>query len=348
MFVERDISKNVILESAELQDELAGGRRRSQRRRVKNLRDGEDVLGDMWNLDRIDDVQGLDGTYEPQGSGAGVHVYVLDTGLRSENLDFEGRATKDADCSAPGNCVACADDSPTCCRDLVGHGTHVAGTIAGKLVGVAKLAAVHGVKVFPQLIEHFIRQDGIKWSTVMKGLDWVIHNALKPAVINLSLGGKTGQMKSHQAAIDGTNAAGIAVVVAAGNTKMDACGYGPAWVPEAITVSSISKEDEPRNAYGECVDIRAPGENIMSTWSVVLEGELQFVMPSDLEEPCIPDACMRPLTGSSMASPHVAGAAAILLGNEGSLSAAEVKSKLLDAATITANGDKLLHVVSRG
>jgi len=270
-------------------------------------------------------------------------VYIIDTGLRDEHMAFEGRATRDADCSGAGNCEVCnGADTPTCGQDYAGHGTHAAGTVAGKLVGVADQASLHCVKVFT--MSGLITpgwSERLKWSTVMRAIDWVIHNAVQPAVISMSLGTYHGdaeiKMRSEELAVGRAVEAGITVVVAGGNKGRkswdkdggDACRWGPASVSDAITVSSVDEDDLTPHAFNFdhfCVDIRAPGKNILSTYSM----DESVVDPEDA---CHPNACVRFMAGTSMAAPHVAGAAAILLGNEASLSPAEVKKRLLDTAS---------------
>ncbi|WP_433259910.1 S8 family serine peptidase [Actinosynnema sp. CS-041913] len=234
-----------------------------------------------WGLDRIDQRdRPLDNAYTYPNSGAGVHVYVIDSGIRTTHGDFGGRATFDYNAVDTEN------------SDCDGHGTHVAGTVGGATVGVAKESRLHAIKVLD------CEGSGTA-SGVIAGLDWVATNKVQPAVVNMSLGGLPHDLLDS--AVRRTITAGITVVVAAGNDDADACEQSPARVAEAITVGSTNVDDARSSFsnYGTCTDLFAPGEEIFSTWN---SGDDHGAT----------------LSGTSMASPHVAGVAALhLYANSG-------------------------------
>ncbi|MFF2345168.1 S8 family serine peptidase, partial [Pseudarthrobacter sp. NPDC058119] len=253
-----------------------------------------------WGLDRIDQrALPLSGTFTPMASGAGVSTYVIDTGVLAENADFGGRV-------APG-WTAIADGRGS--SDCNGHGTHVAGIIAGKTYGVAKAATVVPVRA--------LGCDGSGFdSDVIAGLDWIAsqHAAGTPAVANLSIGGPTSTTLDD--AIRGIINDGVTAVVAAGNAAVDACTTSPARVPEALTVAASDSSDRQAgfSNYGSCVDMYAPGVNIQSDWDTSTTS-------------------LATLSGTSMASPHVAGAAALSLSRNPQQTPAAVAADLTAAAT---------------
>lgn len=231
-----------------------------------------------WGLDMV-------GVSERPAFGKGVHIYVQDTGVRVSHRDFGGRASAAIDFTS-GDLVLCNGDSG-CASDAAGHGTHVAGTTGGDTYGVANQANIYAIKT---LADSGTGQR--VWN--IASIDWVAASGRKPAVINLSLGGK-GQDPAYVTAIDAASARGVTVVVAAGNFGSDTCTYSPAFVPSAITVGAV--EGEKRAGYsnfGTCNDIMAPGTAITSA------SQLSNTQSARL-------------TGTSMAAPHVAGGAAVLL-----------------------------------
>ena len=253
----------------------------------------------LWGLDRIDQRSGRDGQYSIGDEGAGVNVYVVDTGLLLSHSEFSGRVLTSWNGINDGNGV----------NDCNGHGTHVAGTAAGTTYGVAKKANVIPVRT--------LECDGSGWSsTVMAGIDWAIshHVAGQPAVMNLSVGGFTNA--SFDQAVQSAVNDGITVVAAAGNSGQDACTAAPARVPSAITVAATNINDAQASwsNYGSCVDIQAPGVSVRSAWNNSPTGN-------------------NTLDGTSMAAPHVSGAAAILLSRDRSLSPAEVQQTMINNAT---------------
>ncbi|MGW8061700.1 S8 family peptidase [Streptomyces ziwulingensis] len=252
-----------------------------------------------WGLDRIDQRnRPLNNSYTyPDSAGRGVTAYVVDTGVRITHSDFGGRASYGYD----------AIDNDNTAQDGHGHGTHVAGTVAGGAYGVAKQAKVVGVRVLDNSGSGTTAQ-------VVAGIDWVARNAVKPAVANMSLGG--GADSALDAAVRNAVASGITFVVAAGNESTNASTKSPARVTEAITVGATTSSDARASYsnYGSVLDLFAPGSSITSAWS---SG----------------DTATSTISGTSMASPHVAGAAALHLADNPSATPAQVASALTSAAT---------------
>ena len=253
-----------------------------------------------WGLDRIDQrALPLNKKYSyPTVAGGGVTAYVVDTGIAADVADLAGRVGAGTSFIADGNGTT----------DCNGHGTHVAGTIAGTTYGVAKQATVVPVRVLD------CSGNGT-WSGVVAGLDWVAsdHQAGAPAVANMSLGG--GASATVDAAVQRVISDGVTVAVAAGNSSTNACTTSPARVAAALTVGATDSTDRRASFsnYGSCLDLFAPGVGITSDW---LTGT-------------------NTISGTSMATPHVTGAAAVLLSrNPGTpLSPSAVASSLVGNAT---------------
>jgi subtilisin family serine protease len=253
-----------------------------------------------WGLDRVDQrALPLSASYTWGTSGTGVHVYIIDTGIRTTHEDFGGRATW-AFSSVKGK-----DGNLN--TDCNGHGTHVAGTVGGTRFGVAKEVQLYAVRVLDC-------SGSGTWSGVIAGIDWVTANHRSPAVANMSLGGSYTQALND--AVAGSIASGVVYAVAAGNSTTDACTISPASTPTALTVGATTKLDAlaSYSNTGPCVDLFAPGTFIASDW-----------IRSDT------DAVY--LSGTSMATPHVTGAAALYLETHPTASPAAVASHLLAAAT---------------
>jgi subtilisin family serine protease len=250
-----------------------------------------------WGLDRSDQrALPLNGTYTYTPTGAGVNVYIIDTGIRFAHADFGGRAVSGYDAVDGGS----ADD----CN---GHGTHVAGTVGGSTYGVAKGATLYGIRVLD------CAGSGTN-SGVIAGMDWVAQNHVKPAAANMSLGG--GASQATDDAIQRMVNAGVTVVVAAGNENQNACNTSPARAAAAITVGATTNTDARASFsnYGSCLDIFAPGNNITSAWHTG-------------------NTATNTISGTSMAAPHVAGVAALYLQGTPSATPATVTNALITTAT---------------
>jgi subtilisin family serine protease len=252
-----------------------------------------------WGLDRIDQAAlPLSGTYTyPDTAGSGVTAYVIDTGVRITHSQISGRA------SYGYNAIT----GTTSANDDQGHGTHVATTIAGSTYGVAKAAKVVGVKVLDS-------SGSGTTAGVIAGINWVTSNAVKPAVANMSLGGSAST--SLDTAVSNSIAAGITYAVAAGNDGALASAYSPARVATAITVGATTSADAKASYsnYGASVNIFAPGSSIIAGYNTS-------------------DTATATLSGTSMATPHVAGAAAVYLAGHTSATPAAVSAALVAGAT---------------
>jgi len=266
-----------------------------------------------WNLDYLDGEQ--DERYTPPRRGQGVHVFVMDTGIRTTHEEFAGRAVPGVDIQLSGGPVECELGDAECATDRHGHGTAVASVVAGETLGVAKGAQVYSVKMMND-------QGGGKLAHYIEGLSWIMERDEQPKVVTSSVGGRFNS-DSFTGAIDDAISAGILVVVAAGNQGDNACSYLPARIPAAITVSSMNRDYEvvQKHNYGSCVDMYAPGIDVPAA------------CPDD-------DACVTALDGTSLAAPHVSGAAALLLEEHGGASPPDVDGLLKERAA----RDKLTDV----
>jgi subtilisin family serine protease len=253
-----------------------------------------DANGDPWGIDRIDQTAlPLSRTYTYTTTGAGVHAYIIDTGIWTMHADFGGRANNVYDAfGATG-------------EDCHGHGTHVSGTIGGATYGVAKGVSLHGVRVLS------CAGLGLT-SQIIAGIDWVRQNAVKPAVANMSLGG--GLSTALNDATTNLSNSGVFVAVAAGNDNADACQASPASATGAFTVAASEKTDAKASYsnWGTCVEAYAPGSAIVS--------DFLFGTTSSL-------------SGTSMASPHVAGVAVLYKATFGDAPSATVANWIITNAT---------------
>ncbi|WP_198667422.1 S8 family peptidase [Glycomyces dulcitolivorans] len=254
--------------------------------------------GATWGIDRIDQrARPLSGTYTYNYTGAGVHAYIVDTGINASHSQFTGRV-------GAGYDFIQNDSTP---QDGNGHGTHVAGTVGGTTYGVAKGVTLHAVRVLDNA-------GSGTTAGVISGINWVRTNAIKPAVANMSLGG--GYSASLNNAVASAVTSGVTFVVAAGNSAANACNYSPASTPSAITVGATTSTDARASYsnYGSCVDIFAPGSSITSAWYTST-------------------SATNTISGTSMASPHVAGVAALYLQANPSASPSAVTSWITSNAT---------------
>jgi hypothetical protein len=268
-----------------------------------------------WGLDRTDQRERpLNGNYTYHTRGLGVHAYVIDTGIRLTHQELSGRVGAGFDAVTSGGNA----------NDCNGHGTHVAGTIGGSTYGIAKQATLHPVRVLD------CGGSG-SYSGVISGVNWVASNHIKPAVANMSLGG--GAYQALDDALAGAVSAGVTMVVAAGNSNADACSFSPARAASALTVGATDSADARSSFsnYGSCVDLFAPGSSITSAYYTS-------------------DSATAVLSGTSMASPHAAGVAALYLENHPGASPTQVMDRLTGSAISniitnagTGSPNRLLH-----
>lgn len=252
-----------------------------------------------WGLDRVDQRdRPLNGTYVYDTNASNVYTYVIDTGVRPTHNDFGGRVISGYTAISDGRGSS----------DCNGHGTHVAGTVAGATWGVAKSAVIVPIRVLG------CNGSGTN-AGVIAGMDWVTANHVKPAVANMSLGG--GASTTTDSAVTRMRNAGVTVVVAAGNENQNACNVSPARSSSAITVGSTTSSDA-RSSFsnwGSCVDIMAPGSSITAPWYTS-------------------NSATNTISGTSMASPHVAGIAALYLADNPSATPAQVENAVIGNASV--------------
>jgi subtilisin family serine protease len=249
-----------------------------------------------WGQDRVDQrALPLDASYTYTNAGTGVHAYIIDTGIWLDHPDFAGRLDPGYSAVVPGGSA----------RDCHGHGTHVAGTVGGAVQGIAKQVQLVPVQVF----NCTGAADAV---TVIGGVEWVTANAVKPAVATMSLGGSASQ--AIDTAVEASINSGVSYAIAAGNGNADACTYSPARVGAALTVAASDVNDVRWSSsnYGSCVDLFAPGVNVRSDFIFNVTARL---------------------TGTSIATPHVAGVAAIYLSANPTATPAAVASALIGNAT---------------
>ncbi len=251
-----------------------------------------------WGIDRIDQrALPLSGTYTYNADGTGVTVYIIDTGINFTHAEYSGRATTGVDEITAGGTAA----------DCNGHGSHVSGTVGGTTYGVAKKVKLVAVRVLD------CNGSG-STSGVIAGIDWVTGNRVLPAAANMSLGG--GFSATLNSAVDRSTAAGVTYAIAAGNSTADACNSSPASASTSITVGATDINDAfaSFSNYGSCVHINGPGVNITSAWI----GS---------------NTATNTISGTSMATPHVAGTAALYLQVNPAATASQVRSALTSNAT---------------
>lgn len=251
-----------------------------------------------WGLDRIDQKNlPLDSAYSYLQTGSGTTAYIVDTGILSTHQQFSGRVLSGYTAISDGNGT----------NDCHGHGTHVAGTVGGSTYGVAKNVSLVPIRI--------LGCDGSGASSnVIAGLDWILKNGKKPAVVNMSLGGDANT--SLDSAVENLFNNGYVMVVAAGNSNTDACSSSPARVSKAITVAATDSTDTRASYsnYGSCVDIFAPGSQINSSWI----GS---------------NTATKVLNGTSMATPHVAGVVAEMLQSTPTATPQTISNNLLNQAS---------------
>ena len=274
----------------------------SQDFRVKYVEEDQVMTADVtqtnppWGLDRIDQRNlPLNATYVYNWTGSGVRAYIIDTGIRTAHTQFGGRASNVFDAFGGNG------------QDCNGHGTHVAGTVGGSTYGVAKSSLPRGVRV--------LNCSGSgSTSGVIAGVDWVRNNHIAPAVANMSLGG--GASTALDSAVNNLHNANVTIAVAAGNSNANACNSSLARAANAITTGSTTMSDARSSFsnFGTCLDIFAPGSSILSAWFTS-------------------NTATATLSGTSMASPHVAGVAALYKQANPSASSTTIRNAIVNNAT---------------
>src|SRR5262245_27230090 len=273
-----------------------------------------------WGLDRVDQRDlPLNNTYNYNQTGSGVNAYIIDTGIRATHQQFTGRMGNGADFVGDGQGT----------NDCNGHGTHVAGTTGGTTYGVAKQVTLHAVRVLNC-------QGSGTTSGVIAGVDWVTNNHASPAVANMSLGG--GISTALDNAVNNSINSGVSYAIAAGNSNANACNSSPARVAAANTVGATTSTDARSSFsnFGTCVDIFAPGSSITSAWNTS-------------------DTATNTISGTSMATPHVAGVIALYLQTNPGAQPAAVTQALVNNATTghvsnpgTGSPNRLLYSIFGG
>jgi subtilisin family serine protease len=252
--------------------------------------------GGLWGLDRIDQRSlPFSGSYTYNTTASTIYAYVIDTGIYTSHTQFGGRAANVYDAFGGNG------------QDCNGHGTHVAGTIGGATYGVAKSARLRGLRV--------LNCSGSgSTSGIIAAVDWLRNNRINPAVANMSLGG--GYSSALNTAVNNLANSGVFMAVAAGNSSANACNASPASAAQAFTTAASTKTDARASYsnYGSCVDAYAPGSSVLSSW---IGGS----------------TATRTISGTSMASPHVAGVAALYKARNGNVSSATIDSWLKNNAT---------------
>lgn len=315
--VTEDTLQNVILGGADVMyvysSALSGFAARLDDKTIEELRQNPNVAyievnqvvsitnsqaNATWGLDRIDQRNlPLNSIYNYDTTGSGVNAYIIDTGIRRTHNEFGGRAFAGFDAFSDGQNS----------NDCNGHGTHVAGTVGGAVYGVAKNVRLYAVRVLNC-------QGSGTTAGVVAGVDWVRNNRINPAVANMSLGG--GASTTLDNAVNNSISAGVTYVVAAGNSNANACNYSPARVAAALTVGSTTSSDARSSFsnFGSCVNIFAPGSSITAAWHTS-------------------NTAINTISGTSMASPHVAGVAALYLEANPNASPTAVFNAIINGAT---------------
>jgi len=267
---------------------------------------GPSMASGLWHLNRV-------GAPRAGYTGRGTHIYVMDTGVRSTHQDFGGRVIPTLDTFAfrwPWQPIKECDGDVNCATDSNGHGTHVASSAGGTSYGVAPQSTMYAMKVCCG-----------SGSDVLGGMDWIARNAARPAIMTVSLG-RRGTSQTARLAVDRVVEVGIVVTVATGNDNMDTCGFTYGFIPSAISVGATDSTDTRArfSNFGACNNIYAPGAAIFGAW-----------MDSDTGT--------RTISGTSMATPMVAGASALLLEQDATRSPAKVLELLLQSSATGVIGD---------